>query len=71
MKDVGSAELGTEFYDRRNYFNGQPTATLAIRQAAGANAALAGKAGITPLDVPVAEVRRELARRAAILPTVA
>jgi HAE1 family hydrophobic/amphiphilic exporter-1 len=38
MKDVGSAELGTEFYDRRNYFNGQPTATLAIRQAAGANA---------------------------------
>ncbi|MGE5839365.1 MAG: efflux RND transporter permease subunit, partial [Deltaproteobacteria bacterium] len=38
MKDVGSAELGTEFYDRRNYFNGQPVATLAIRQAAGANA---------------------------------
>jgi hydrophobe/amphiphile efflux-1 (HAE1) family protein len=38
MKDVGSAELGTEFYDRRNYFNGEPVATLAIRQAAGANA---------------------------------
>jgi len=27
-----------ELYDRRNYFNGKPTATLAIRQAAGANA---------------------------------
>ncbi len=38
MKDVGSAELGTEFYDRQNYFNGTPVATLAIRQASGANA---------------------------------
>ena len=38
VKDVASAELGTELYDRRNYFNGKPTATLAIRQAAGANA---------------------------------
>src|SRR5512136_224383 len=38
VKDVASAELGTEFYDRQNYFNGKPTATLAIRQAAGANA---------------------------------
>jgi hydrophobe/amphiphile efflux-1 (HAE1) family protein len=38
VQDVGSVELGTEFYDRQNYFNGKPTATLAIRQAAGANA---------------------------------
>src|SRR5512136_2047982 len=38
VKDVASAELGTEFYDRQNYFNGKPVATLAIRQAAGANA---------------------------------
>ncbi|HVP76953.1 MAG TPA: efflux RND transporter permease subunit, partial [Thermodesulfobacteriota bacterium] len=38
MKDIGSAELGTELYDRQNYFNGTPVATLAIRQAAGANA---------------------------------
>ena len=38
MKDVGSAELGTELYDRQNYFNGTPVATLAIRQASGANA---------------------------------
>src|SRR5512143_3657558 len=38
VKDVASAELGTEFYDRRNLYNGKPTATLAIRQASGANA---------------------------------
>src|SRR5512136_1545415 len=38
VKDVASTELGTELYDRQNYYNGQPTATLAIRQAAGANA---------------------------------
>jgi hydrophobe/amphiphile efflux-1 (HAE1) family protein len=38
VKDVASPELGTELYDRRNYFDGKPTATLAIRQAAGANA---------------------------------
>jgi len=38
VKDVASTELGTEFYDRQNLYNGKPTATLAIRQAAGANA---------------------------------
>jgi len=43
---------------------------MAMGQAAGANAALAAKAGTTPLQVPVAEVRRALARHAAILPKV-
>lgn len=38
IKDVASTELGIELYDRQNYFNGKPTATLAIRQAPGANA---------------------------------
>jgi hydrophobe/amphiphile efflux-1 (HAE1) family protein len=38
VKDVGRTELGTEFYDVQVYFNGKPSAVLAIRQAAGANA---------------------------------
>ncbi|MBM4328942.1 MAG: efflux RND transporter permease subunit [Deltaproteobacteria bacterium] len=38
VKDVGRTELGTEFYDIVNYYNGKPAAALAIRQAAGANA---------------------------------
>jgi HAE1 family hydrophobic/amphiphilic exporter-1 len=38
VKDVGRTELGTEFYDIVNYFNGKPAAALAIRQSAGANA---------------------------------
>ncbi len=38
VKDVGRAELGTESYDIEAYFNGVPSAVLAIRQAAGANA---------------------------------
>jgi hydrophobe/amphiphile efflux-1 (HAE1) family protein len=38
IKDVGRAELGTEFYDMQVYYNGRPSAILAIRQAAGANA---------------------------------
>jgi hydrophobe/amphiphile efflux-1 (HAE1) family protein len=38
IKDVGRAELGTEFYDIDAYYNGKPSAALAIRQAAGANA---------------------------------
>jgi HAE1 family hydrophobic/amphiphilic exporter-1 len=38
VKDVGRAELGTDFYDVDAYYNGKPSAGLAIRQAAGANA---------------------------------
>jgi hypothetical protein len=41
---------------------------MAMGQAAGVNAALAAKAGTTPLQVPVAEVRRELALHATIVP---
>jgi len=36
--DVGRTELGTESYDIQARFNGKPSAALAIRQAAGANA---------------------------------
>ena len=38
IKDVGRTELGTEFYDVQAHYNGKPSAALAIRQAAGANA---------------------------------
>ncbi len=38
VRDVGRTELGTEFYDIDGYYNGKPSAALAIRQAAGANA---------------------------------
>ena len=38
VRDVGRTELGTEFYDIENRYNGKPAAALAIRQAAGANA---------------------------------
>ena len=38
VKDVGRTELGTEAYDIQGYYNGKPSAALAIRQAAGANA---------------------------------
>ncbi|OHB65400.1 MAG: multidrug efflux RND transporter permease, partial [Planctomycetes bacterium RBG_13_60_9] len=38
VRDVGRAELGTEFYDMQAYYNGKPSAILAVRQAAGANA---------------------------------
>lgn len=38
IRDVGWAELGTEFYDVEAHYNGKPTAGLAIRRAAGANA---------------------------------
>jgi HAE1 family hydrophobic/amphiphilic exporter-1 len=38
VKDVGRTELGTEAYDMQVYFSGKPSALLAIRQAAGANA---------------------------------
>ncbi len=36
--DVGRTELGTEAYDIEAFYNGKPSAALAIRQAAGANA---------------------------------
>jgi hydrophobe/amphiphile efflux-1 (HAE1) family protein len=38
VSDVGRTELGTEFYDVEVFHNGKPSAALAIRQAAGANA---------------------------------
>jgi hydrophobe/amphiphile efflux-1 (HAE1) family protein len=38
IKDVGRTELGAESYDVQGYFNGMPSALLAVRQAAGANA---------------------------------
>ncbi len=38
IRDVGQAELGTEAYDIEGYYNGRPSAILAIRQAPGANA---------------------------------
>jgi hydrophobe/amphiphile efflux-1 (HAE1) family protein len=44
VKDVGRTELGTEFYDVGVFYNGKPSAALAIRQAAGANALDTAKA---------------------------
>jgi hydrophobe/amphiphile efflux-1 (HAE1) family protein len=38
VKDIGRTELGAESYDVQGYFNGMPSALLAVRQAAGANA---------------------------------
>jgi len=38
IRDVGRTELGTEAYDIQGFYNGKPSAGLAIRQAAGANA---------------------------------
>ena len=38
IKDVGRAELGTDAYDIEVFNNGKPSAGMAIRQAAGANA---------------------------------
>ncbi|MGA3208830.1 MAG: efflux RND transporter permease subunit [Syntrophales bacterium] len=38
IKDVARTELGTEQYDIQAYYNDKPSAALAIRQAAGANA---------------------------------
>jgi hydrophobe/amphiphile efflux-1 (HAE1) family protein len=38
VRDVGWTELGTERYDMEGLFNGKPSAALAVRQAAGANA---------------------------------
>ena len=38
IKDVGRTELGTETYDMKTFYNGKPSAGIAIRQVAGANA---------------------------------
>lgn len=38
IKDIARTELGAEFYDVQASYNGRPSAGLAIRQAAGANA---------------------------------
>jgi hydrophobe/amphiphile efflux-1 (HAE1) family protein len=38
IRDVGRTELGTDSYDVDNNFNGVPSAGLAVRQMAGANA---------------------------------
>lgn len=38
IKDVGRTELGTDVYDIEGFYNGRPSAGMAIRQAAGANA---------------------------------
>jgi HAE1 family hydrophobic/amphiphilic exporter-1 len=38
IKDVGRTELGTDVYDIEAFHNGKPSAGMAIRQAAGANA---------------------------------
>jgi HAE1 family hydrophobic/amphiphilic exporter-1 len=38
IRDVGRTELGTDSYDVDVFFNGKPSAGMAIRQAAGANA---------------------------------
>jgi len=38
IRDVGRTELGTDYYDVQGHFNGNPSAGMAIRQTAGANA---------------------------------
>jgi HAE1 family hydrophobic/amphiphilic exporter-1 len=38
VKDVARVELGAESYEVEAFFNGKPSAAMAIRQAAGANA---------------------------------
>ena len=38
IRDVGRTELGTESYDIQAFYNGKPSAAMAIRQAPGANA---------------------------------
>ena len=50
IKDVGRTELGTESYDIEAFFNGKPSAAMAIRQAAGANALETAQAIRTKLD---------------------
>ncbi|MGO9121693.1 MAG: efflux RND transporter permease subunit [Desulfomonilaceae bacterium] len=50
MKDVGRTELGAEFYDVLNFFNGKPAAGLAVRQVPGANALDTAEAVKAKLD---------------------
>jgi len=50
IRDVGRTELGTESYDIEAFYNGRPTAGLAIRQAPGANALDTANAIKTKLD---------------------
>ena len=38
ISDVGKVELGTDAYDIEGFYNGKPSAGMAIRMAAGANA---------------------------------
>jgi len=38
VRDVGRTELGTEIYDIQGFYNGKPSAGIAIRQEPGANA---------------------------------
>jgi hypothetical protein len=44
---------------------------MAMGQATGVTAALAARTGVTPLEVPVADDRRELAKHGAIVPKLA
>jgi hypothetical protein len=44
---------------------------MAMGQASGATAALAARSGVTPLRVPLADIRRELAAHGAIVPKTA
>lgn len=44
IRDIGRTELGTERYDIVANYNGKPSAAMAIRQAAGANALDTAKA---------------------------
>jgi hypothetical protein len=44
---------------------------MGMGQAAGVTAALAARSGTTPLQVPLADIRRELARHGAIVPKTA
>ncbi len=50
IKHVARTELGAEYYDVQTFYNGQPAAGLAIRQAAGANALDTANAVRTKLD---------------------
>jgi HAE1 family hydrophobic/amphiphilic exporter-1 len=38
IRDIARTEMGTESYDMDSFYNGKPTAVLAIRQVTGANA---------------------------------
>jgi HAE1 family hydrophobic/amphiphilic exporter-1 len=50
IKDIGRTELGTERYDVIANYNGLPSAAMAIRQAAGANALDTANAVKTKLE---------------------